>query len=132
MRLYLFECGSLLCDKALLTMNRGWGAETSIPVQFFLIQHSRGNLLFDTGNAAQVAVNSRAHWGPVVDVYQPVMSSDQYCVNQLASIGIKLSEVGNSGDPLPLVAVEKRNLERTNTSGWADWFRRPWTGVVVN
>jgi len=93
MRLYLFECGRLRCDKSLLTMNRGWGTEMNIPVPFFLIQHPKGNLLFDTGNAAQVAVDPRGHWGSAVDTYQPVMSADQYCVEQLATIGIKPEDI---------------------------------------
>lgn len=93
MKLYFFECGVLRCDKSLITMGRDVGKKIDIPVPFFLIQHPKGTLLFDTGNAKAVAVDARKHWGVAVDAYEPIMSREQYCVDQLATIGIKPEEI---------------------------------------
>jgi len=93
MRLYFFETGVLRCDKSLITMGRGLGTKFEVPVPFFLIQHPKGNLLYDTGNAKELAVDARKHWGAVVDAYEPIMSRDQYCVENLLKIGVKAEDI---------------------------------------
>jgi len=93
MKLYFFECGILRCDKSLITMGRDVGTMFEIPVPFFLITHPKGNVLYDTGNAKELAIDARGHWGAVVDVYEPVMSEDQYVVNQLAKVGLKPEDI---------------------------------------
>jgi N-acyl homoserine lactone hydrolase len=83
LRLYFFECGSLKTELQYIKMNQGLGDPYEIPVPFFLIVHPKGNVLFDGGNALEVARDARAHWGDVVDAYEPVMTEDDFCVNQL-------------------------------------------------
>lgn len=94
MRLYFFSGGSLRCDKSLVTMGRGMGQTIEMPVPFFLIQHPKGNLLYDTGMAKEIAVDSAKHWGRVANkAYKPMMDRGQYCTNQLEQIGVKAEDV---------------------------------------
>ena len=93
MKLYFFTGGSLQCDKSLITMGRGMGELIVIPVPFFLIQHPKGNILFDTGMAKEIAVDARSHWGVVVKAYKPTMTDEQYCPRQLEKIGVSPEDI---------------------------------------
>ncbi len=124
-KLYFFECGVLRCDKSLITMGRDAGKIIDIPVPFFLIQHPKANILYDTGNAIEVARDKHKHWGDVVKAYDPIMTEDQYVVNQLKKIGINpedinyvilshlhLDHAGGVGDfPNAKYVVQRRELE---------------------
>jgi len=74
-------------------MGRGIGQPFDAPVPFFLIKHSLGNVLFDTGNALSVVNNKAKHWGTVVESYDPVMTKDDYVVAQLIESGVKPEEI---------------------------------------
>lgn len=93
MRLYLFQCGTLKTQKHFLMMNKGLGEPIEIPVPFFLIQHDRHNVLFDTGNALEVAKDKVKHWGNITKIYDPIMTEDDYVVNQLATLGLKPEDI---------------------------------------
>jgi N-acyl homoserine lactone hydrolase len=94
MRLHFFDCGTLQCDKSLITMGRDMGKMIDIPVPFFVILHPKGTLLYDTGMAKEVAEDPKRHWGKVADIYKPHMQPQQYCTNQLLShLGIKPESV---------------------------------------
>jgi len=94
MKLYLFQCGTLKTQKHLITMGRGLGEPFEVPVPFFLIEHSNGMVLFDTGNALGVAQDKARHWGTaVLAAYDPVMTEDDYVVNQLARLGVAPKDI---------------------------------------
>src|SRR4051794_19117184 len=93
LRLYFFECGSLKTELQYIKMNQGLGDPYEVPVPFFLIQHPKGNVLYDGGNALEVAQDARKHWGAVVDAYEPVMSEDDFVVNQLQRLDIDPASV---------------------------------------
>lgn len=94
MKLYIFQCGILKSQKHLFTAGRGVGQPFDVPVPFFLIDHPEGKVLFDTGNALGVAQDKVKHWGAgVVGAYDPIMTEDDYVVNQLARMDIKPQEI---------------------------------------
>ncbi len=94
MKLYMFQCGILKSQKHLFTMGRGVGVPFDVPVPFYLIEHEKGKVLFDTGNALEVARDKIKHWGAaVVAAYDPVMREDEYVVNQLAKLGVKPEDI---------------------------------------
>ncbi|MBX6762284.1 MAG: N-acyl homoserine lactonase family protein [Rubrobacteraceae bacterium] len=135
LRLYFLECGSLKTQVQYIKMNQGLGDPYEIPVPFFLITHPRGNVLFDGGNALEVARDARAHWGVVVDAYEPVMSEDDFVVNQLQRLDIDPASVryvvqshlhlDHSGAighfPNAEYVVQRRELEYAYTP---DWFQK--------
>jgi N-acyl homoserine lactone hydrolase len=85
-RLYLFECGTLKSEKHLFTLNKDIGKPFEVPVPFFLIQHKGKNILFDSGNGLETAIDAQEHWKDIVKVYEPVMSEQQFVTNQLKNI----------------------------------------------
>jgi len=92
-QLFMFQTGTLKTKLKYIKMNQGDGADFEIPVPWFFLRHPRGNVVIDGGNAAAVAIDKRAHWGSVIEAYDPVMGKHENCVDQLASIGVKPEDV---------------------------------------
>ncbi len=93
MRLYMFEAGMLKSQKHFFTLNQGVGDEFDVPVPFFLIDHPKGKVLFDTGNAFETVHNKEEHWGGILAAYDPVMSEEQWCVNAIKKIGVSPEDI---------------------------------------
>lgn len=90
--LHMFQTGTLKTRKHNIKMNQGdemW----EIPVPWYLLKHPMGNVVIDGGNAAEVAIDKRAHWGDVVDVYEPHMGPKEHCVEQCRSVGVEPEDV---------------------------------------
>ena len=93
MRLYMFEAGVLKSQKQYFTLNQGFGDTFDVPVPFFLIDHPKGKVLFDTGNALEVVNNKEEHWGGVIAAYDPVMTEEQWCVNAIKKVGVAPEDI---------------------------------------
>lgn len=93
MKLYLFEAGILKSFKHYFTLNSGVGEPFDVPVPFVLIDHPKGPVLFDTGNALETVHDKRAHWGNIVAAYDPVMTEDQYCATAIRKIGFAPEDI---------------------------------------
>lgn len=91
--LHMFQTGTLRTKLKYIKMNQGGDADFEIPVPWYFIRHPKGNIVIDGGNAAEVAIDKRAHWGAVVDAYDPVMERDENCVAQLAKIGVRPEDI---------------------------------------
>lgn len=89
----MFQTGTLRTKLKYIKMNQGDGADYEIPVPWFFIRHPKGNVVIDGGNAAEVAIDARRHWGQVIDAYSPKMRRDENCVEQLKSIGVRADEI---------------------------------------
>src|SRR5919107_705603 len=137
LRLYFFECGHLKTYTQFIKMNEGMNDSFEAPVPFFLITHPRGNVLFDGGNALEVAQDATAHWGEaVVEIYEPHMTEDEFVVNQLQNMDVDPASVryvvqshlhlDHSGAvghfPNAEYVVQRRELEYAYTP---DWFQKP-------
>jgi N-acyl homoserine lactone hydrolase len=88
MKLYSFECGVLKLK--LSNIKAGWDVDQDyqIPVAWYVIEHPRGNILIDGGNAAAVATQPEAHWGVITQWVKPVMEPSQFCVLAMQSAGL--------------------------------------------
>ena len=93
MKLYVFEAGKLLSQKQYFTFGTDVGKQYDVPVPFLYIDHPKGKVLFDTGNALEVVDNKHEHWGAVVAAYDPVMTKDQWCVNALKKAGCNPEDI---------------------------------------
>lgn len=137
LRLYFFECGTLKTYTQFIKMNQGMGEEYEVPVPFFLITHPRGNVLFDGGNAREVAQDAAGHWGEaVVEIYEPHMTEDDFVVNQLQNVDVDPASVryvvqshlhldhsGAIGQfPNAQYVVQRRELEYAYAP---HWFQAP-------
>jgi len=93
MKLYFFECGILKSQKHYFTAGRGLLEPFDVPVPAFLIEHPRGYVLYDTGNALEVTIDKKKHWGAIVAAYDPVMTEDQWIVNQVKRVGVQPEDI---------------------------------------
>ncbi len=94
MKVYFFESGILKSQKHFFVNTAPHGTDFVVPVPFFLIDHPKGKVLFDTGNALEVAQNPLEHWGnAMVSAYGPEMREDQWSVNQLKAIGVQPEDI---------------------------------------
>lgn len=93
MQLYFFQCGTLESQKHLFTSGRGIGEPFTVPVPFFLINHPKGKVLFDTGNSINVAIDPVKHWGEVTKAYYPRMNIEDFVINQLKTLGIEAEDI---------------------------------------
>jgi N-acyl homoserine lactone hydrolase len=92
-KLHMFECGTLKCHVENIKMNQGLGEEYEIPVPWFLIEHPRGLVVIDGGNAAECAEDPERHWGDMTVVYWPAMKPEQACVPALRAAGFDPADV---------------------------------------
>jgi len=92
-RLYMLSSGTLRCKVHNIKMNQGLGEPYEIPVPWYVLTHPRGNVVIDGGTAVECATDPRGHWGSVVDVYRPVLTEADGCLNQLARLGIEPGSV---------------------------------------
>ena len=91
-KLYMFQTGTLKTKLKYIKMNQS-NENFEIPVPWFLIKHPQGNIVIDGGNALEVAIDKHAHWGSVVEAYDPIMTKSENCVEQAKSIGVNIEDV---------------------------------------
>ncbi|MGF6312616.1 N-acyl homoserine lactone hydrolase [Bradyrhizobium sp. i1.8.4] len=92
-RLYILQSGTQQCKVHDIRMNQGNGADYEIPVPWFLLAHPKGNVVIDGGLAAEGVADPRGYWGASVDSYKPVMTENQGCIAQLATLGLAPEDV---------------------------------------
>jgi len=93
MKLYFFEAGVLKSQKQYFTLGLDIGKSFDVPVPFLLIDHPKGKVLFDTGNAFEVIHEKKKHWGGMLAAYDPVMTEEQWCVNAIKKVGVQPEEI---------------------------------------
>jgi N-acyl homoserine lactone hydrolase len=93
-RLYFFQCGVLQMPLRNVNLGEGGAGEiVNLPVQWYFLTHPRGNVVIDGGNAPQVAVDARAHWGAFTDMATPVMLPQDAILPALERVGLDPAEV---------------------------------------
>lgn len=80
-RLYAFTVGWCTEDKSTLTCRRGMGTSVRFPVPCFLITHSRGNVLVDTGYHRQIETDPAARFGEARAVAQDIRVDENILVH---------------------------------------------------
>jgi N-acyl homoserine lactone hydrolase len=88
-RLYMFEGGSVYLPLRNTRLGEGLAGEMiTTPVTWFLLTHPRGNVVVDGGNAPEVAVDAKAHWGAITEMSTAIMTPDQALLPSLERVGI--------------------------------------------
>ncbi len=91
MKLYAFFGGYEIADKSMLTLGRDIGVKVKIPFQYFMIEHPKGRVLFDTGmNPA--AIDNPHLYSPTAQFGSQV-SPDDLAVRHLAALGLKPEQI---------------------------------------
>jgi len=93
-RLYLFQCGVIHVPLRNVNLGEGGGGEmVTTPTPWYFVTHPRGNVVIDGGNAPEVAVDHRKHWGAITEVSTPVMAPQEAVVPALAAAGFDPADV---------------------------------------
>jgi len=93
-RLYMFEGGTTTLPLRNVNLGQGAGGEMiTTPTTYFVLTHPRGNVVFDGGNAPEVAVDARTHWGVITEMSTPHMTPEQAILPSLERIGVEPANV---------------------------------------
>lgn len=94
MKLYAFFCGSEEADKAAFDpFDPEVGTSVSIPWFFYLVEHPRGYVLFDSGAHPEVATDPRGRLGAIADTWTITMKPGEDAVSLMAAAGIAADEI---------------------------------------
>ncbi len=122
-RLYFFQCGSIDLPLRNVNLGEGGGGEMIVtPVQWYLLTHPRGNAVIDGGNAPQVAVDARKHWGKITEVSTAIMSPEEAILPAMAAHGF---------DPADVRWIVQTHLHLDHTGALAVIDRFPNAEVLV-
>jgi glyoxylase-like metal-dependent hydrolase (beta-lactamase superfamily II) len=90
-RMWALEGGTLTYDGAFLVL--GGTGRHIIPVPTFLVQHTRGLVLFDTGLAPEAADNVEAFYGPMAAHVEMSFADHQRVDRNLERLGFTTDDV---------------------------------------
>jgi len=86
------QCGVLYSDKGVFVAGSG-GTKFDVPVPYFLIEHEKGYVLFDSGHN-QTTVNDPETLNKVIwDSFRPAEFGEGYVLDALKKSGIKPEEI---------------------------------------
>ena len=103
MKLYVFSSGALTIGKGVLQNFGPMDPPIKIPVGFFVIQHPKGNVLYDTGNNDKI-ITDPSYWGPLFDAIKPVNTPD-------VAIDVQLQKIGLTPDDINYVVISHMHLD---------------------
>ena len=89
MKLFMFQCGTIITKKHLLVEGSESNKPFKVPVPFFLIEHLDGNVLFDTGQPMSAANCATA------GNYIPVMNEADHISSQLGKTGLRTTDISH-------------------------------------
>jgi N-acyl homoserine lactone hydrolase len=122
-RLYMFDGGSTHMPLRNFKLGAGGdGDMITTPTPFFVVTHPRGNVVVDGGNAPEVAVDAKAHWGVITEMSSVTMAPEQALLPSLERVGI---------DPASIRWVVQTHMHLDHTGALAVIDRLPNAEVLV-
>ena len=91
-KLYMFQTGSIKTKLKFIKMNQG-EEPYEIPVPWFLIKHPQGDVIIDGGMPIEAALDKHKHWGSVVEAYDPVMKTSEWCRDMVKTVNTKPEDI---------------------------------------
>ena len=91
-RLWALDAPRLTVDKGLLLLGSG-GEQVTVPAPSFLIEHSEGLMIFDTGLAADGAGDPAATYGPLAETFRIDFPEEYRLDRQIEELGFRTSDV---------------------------------------
>ena len=108
-KLYVFSSGALTIGKGILQNLGPIDPPIQIPVGFYVIQHPKGNVLFDTGNNDRI-IKDPSYWGAAFDGLKPVNTPD-------VAIDVQLQKIGLTPDDIKYVVASHLHLDHGGNVG---------------
>lgn len=108
-KLYVFSSGALTIGKGVLQNFGPMDPPIQIPVGFYVIQHPKGNVIFDTGNNDRL-IKDPAYWGAAYDALKPVNTPD-------VAIDVQLQKIGLTPNDIKYVVASHLHLDHGGNVG---------------
>ena len=94
LRVFAFHCGGDLADLAINDpLDEGVGTKQYSPYFFYLVEHPKGHVLFDTGLHPDIRTNITGRLGPAAAAFPIQMFEDGDLVSQLAKLGLQPGDI---------------------------------------
>lgn len=93
MKLFAMCCGSIQCRKNVFIPDVGKDEFIDTPVPIFLINHPKGNVLFDTGPHPDAFKDATSRWGGLSKAFRPIGNENIWVLPQLKNIGVAPSNI---------------------------------------
>ena len=92
MKLYVMQCGVLYSDKGVFVAGCN-GTKFDVPVPYFLIEHEKGYVLFDSGHNQTTVNNPETLNQVILDSFRPAEFGDGYVLDALKKLGVKPEDI---------------------------------------
>lgn len=94
MKLYVLETANFDIDQSVMAVGVGIGQTIRIKTSFQLLEHPKGNILFDTGFSKDAILNPDEAWGTSEErLSVPIVSPEMVLSTQLAAVGLKPEDI---------------------------------------
>lgn len=93
MKMHVLSGGRLRMRRSIYYPDAAHDEQVELPVGCFLLRHSGGNVLFDTGCHPQTAVDAGARWGNLATYIVPLHGADDNPVAGLRRLGLSADDV---------------------------------------
>jgi len=91
MKLYVMQCGVLYSDKGVFVS--GGSGKYDVPVPYFLIEHEKGYVLFDSGHNQTTVNDPQTLPHDIQQAFKPAEFGDGYVLDSLKKAGVKPEDV---------------------------------------
>ena len=91
MKLYAMQCGVLYSDKGVFVS--GDSGKFEVPVPYYLIEHKKGYVLFDSGHNQTTVSAPQTLPQAILDSFRPADFGDGYVLDALKKAGIKPEDI---------------------------------------
>ncbi|MCL1863658.1 MAG: N-acyl homoserine lactonase family protein [Defluviitaleaceae bacterium] len=92
MKLYVMQCGVLYSEKGVFVKGCD-GIKFDVPVPYFLIQHEKGYVLFDSGHNKNTITNTKSLNSVILDSFCPAEFGDGFVLESLKNLGVSPEEI---------------------------------------
>jgi glyoxylase-like metal-dependent hydrolase (beta-lactamase superfamily II) len=93
MKMHVLSGGRLRMRKSMYFPDAERGETFDAPVSAFLLRHSQGNVLFDSGCHPSVATDAEARWGGIAKVMVPIAPPGDNVIENLRAIGVTPDDI---------------------------------------
>ena len=94
MKVYAFHCGGDQADLAINDpLDENVGTKQYSPYFFYMIEHPRGRVLFDTGLHPEIGTNFAVRMGTAAGAFPIEMLKDGHVAGQLRKLGLGVEDV---------------------------------------
>lgn len=93
MKMHILSGGRLRMKKSIYLPEAERSDTIDLPVSCFLLRHSQGNVLFDTGCHPSVHTDAEARWGGMAKAMVPIADPAENVVTELQRLGLTPDDI---------------------------------------